>query len=253
MKYRIAGYETRYRIVTNIRFTPLAVVLFTAALPPDVSTGGALNLSVLYFQCIRGRKATLEELQTVHSQAHVMLYGTNPLRQKLDSKTIQTKLVNSEWMHLWWVVFSLSGSGSLISMSSGCRVVVLGWVETKSVSTISSSSVQHVRRVSALCVKVDSDTVWNEVHSSSAARLAVGSVSNSSSKWLQESWRSPCAIAFPLCVSVCMVWLTERCVSGFIAERFRCGPAAGTPRRGEHSHVRRVSVFVLLCFLPLLL
>ncbi len=35
---------------------------------------------------------------------------------------------------------------------------------------------QHVRRVSALCVKVDSDTVWNEVHSSSAARLAVGSV-----------------------------------------------------------------------------
>lgn len=35
-------------------------------------------------QCIRGRKATLEELQTVHSEAHVLLYGTNPLRQKLD-------------------------------------------------------------------------------------------------------------------------------------------------------------------------
>uniref|UniRef100_A0A9J7ZBJ6 Histone deacetylase n=1 Tax=Cyprinus carpio carpio TaxID=630221 RepID=A0A9J7ZBJ6_CYPCA len=83
-------------------------------------------------ECIRGRKATLEELQTVHSEAHVMLYGTNPLRQKLD--------------------------------------------KTKSVSTISSSFVQHVKRVSALSVKVDSDTVWNEVHSSSAARLAVGSV-----------------------------------------------------------------------------
>uniref|UniRef100_A0A673KCR1 Histone deacetylase n=1 Tax=Sinocyclocheilus rhinocerous TaxID=307959 RepID=A0A673KCR1_9TELE len=38
-----------------------------------------------------------------------------------------------------------------------CRVAVLG-------------------KVSALSVKVDSDTVWNEVHSSSAARLAVGSV-----------------------------------------------------------------------------
>uniref|UniRef100_A0A9J7XSK0 Histone deacetylase n=1 Tax=Cyprinus carpio carpio TaxID=630221 RepID=A0A9J7XSK0_CYPCA len=37
-------------------------------------------------ECIRGRKATLEELQTVHSEAHVLLYGTNPLRQKLDSK-----------------------------------------------------------------------------------------------------------------------------------------------------------------------
>uniref|UniRef100_A0A8C2CMJ1 Histone deacetylase n=1 Tax=Cyprinus carpio TaxID=7962 RepID=A0A8C2CMJ1_CYPCA len=69
-------------------------------------------------ECIRGRKATLEELQTVHSEAHVMLYGTNPLRQKLDSKKV---------------------SGFL-------------------------------------SVKVDSDTVWNEVHSSSAARLAVGSV-----------------------------------------------------------------------------
>uniref|UniRef100_A0A8C6W0A1 Histone deacetylase 4 n=1 Tax=Nothobranchius furzeri TaxID=105023 RepID=A0A8C6W0A1_NOTFU len=29
-------------------------------------------------ECIRGRKATLEELQTVHSEAHVLLYGTNP-------------------------------------------------------------------------------------------------------------------------------------------------------------------------------
>lgn len=27
-----------------------------------------------------------------------------------------------------------------------------------------------------LCLQVDSDTIWNEVHSSSAARLAVGSV-----------------------------------------------------------------------------
>lgn len=27
-----------------------------------------------------------------------------------------------------------------------------------------------------LCSQVDSDTIWNEVHSSSAARLAVGSV-----------------------------------------------------------------------------
>uniref|UniRef100_A0A671Q3B5 Histone deacetylase n=1 Tax=Sinocyclocheilus anshuiensis TaxID=1608454 RepID=A0A671Q3B5_9TELE len=81
----------------------------------DVSTGGAL--------CIRGRKATLEELQTVHSEAHVMLYGTNPLRQKLDSSVISM-----------FVRLSCGGIG------------------------------------------VDSDTVWNEVHSSSAARLAVGSV-----------------------------------------------------------------------------
>ncbi|XP_056606069.1 histone deacetylase 4-like isoform X3 [Triplophysa dalaica] len=74
-------------------------------------------------ECIRGRKATLEELQTVHSEAHVMLYGTNPLRQKLDSS------VTSMFVRL-----PCGGIG------------------------------------------VDSDTIWNEVHSASAARLAVGSV-----------------------------------------------------------------------------
>lgn len=37
-------------------------------------------------QCLRGRKASLEELQSVHSEQHVLLYGTNPLsRLKLDN------------------------------------------------------------------------------------------------------------------------------------------------------------------------
>ncbi|XP_058888035.1 histone deacetylase 4-like isoform X3 [Acipenser ruthenus] len=75
-------------------------------------------------ECIRGRKATLEELQTVHSEPHVLLYGTNPLnRQKLDSSLTPM-----------FVRLPCGGVG------------------------------------------VDSDTIWNEVHSSSAARLAVGSV-----------------------------------------------------------------------------
>uniref|UniRef100_A0A4X1T2Q0 Histone deacetylase n=1 Tax=Sus scrofa TaxID=9823 RepID=A0A4X1T2Q0_PIG len=80
-------------------------------------------------ECIRGRKATLEELQTVHSEAHALLYGTNPLnRQKLDSK----KLLG-------------------ISRSSLSLLPCGG-------------------------VGVDSDTIWSEVHSSGAARLAVGCV-----------------------------------------------------------------------------
>ncbi|XP_045414607.1 histone deacetylase 4 isoform X10 [Lemur catta] len=80
-------------------------------------------------ESIRGRKATLEELQTVHSEAHTLLYGTNPLnRQKLDSK----KLL-----------------GSLTSVFV---------------------------RLPCGGVGVDSDTIWNEVHSSGAARLAVGCV-----------------------------------------------------------------------------
>uniref|UniRef100_A0A4W6GA51 Histone deacetylase n=1 Tax=Lates calcarifer TaxID=8187 RepID=A0A4W6GA51_LATCA len=75
----------------------------------------------VHCECIRGRKASLEELQTVHSEAHVLLYGTNPLRQKLDLSPMFVRL-------------PCGGIG------------------------------------------VDSDTIWNEVHSSSAARLAVGSV-----------------------------------------------------------------------------
>ncbi|XP_061579920.1 histone deacetylase 4 isoform X2 [Cololabis saira] len=74
-------------------------------------------------ECIRGRKASLEELQSVHSEAHVLLYGTNPLRQKLDC-SVQPMFV----------------------------------------------------RLPCGGIGVDSDTIWNEVHSSSAARLAVGSV-----------------------------------------------------------------------------
>ncbi|XP_032880417.1 histone deacetylase 4 isoform X3 [Amblyraja radiata] len=80
-------------------------------------------------ECIRGRKASLEELQTVHSEQHALLYGTNPLnRQKLDSK----KLLGS--ITPMFVMLPCGGLG------------------------------------------VDSDTIWNEIHSSSAARLAVGSV-----------------------------------------------------------------------------
>uniref|UniRef100_A0A673C4Z5 Histone deacetylase n=1 Tax=Sphaeramia orbicularis TaxID=375764 RepID=A0A673C4Z5_9TELE len=80
-------------------------------------------------ECIRGRKATLEELQTVHSEAHVLLYGTNPLRQKLDCKLTHNSSITPMFVRL-----PCGGVG------------------------------------------VDSDTIWNEVHSSSAARLAVGSV-----------------------------------------------------------------------------
>uniref|UniRef100_A0A670YN40 Histone deacetylase n=1 Tax=Pseudonaja textilis TaxID=8673 RepID=A0A670YN40_PSETE len=80
-------------------------------------------------ECIRGRKATLEELQTVHSEAHTLIYGTNPLnRQKLDSR----KLL-----------------GSLTSLFV---------------------------RLPCGGIGVDNDTIWNEVHSFSAARLAVGCV-----------------------------------------------------------------------------
>ncbi|XP_078542659.1 histone deacetylase 7 isoform X2 [Lissotriton helveticus] len=81
-------------------------------------------------ECIRGRKATLEELQSVHSEHHVLLYGTNPLnRLKLDNRKLAGVL--SQRM---FVMLPCGGVG------------------------------------------VDSDTIWNELHSSNAARWAAGSV-----------------------------------------------------------------------------
>ncbi|XP_016850120.1 histone deacetylase 5 isoform X2 [Anolis carolinensis] len=77
---------------------------------------------------VRGRKATLDEIQTVHSEHHTLLYGTSPLnRQKLDSKKLLGPLTQK-----MYTVLPCGGIG------------------------------------------VDSDTVWNEMHSSSAVRMAVG-------------------------------------------------------------------------------
>ncbi|XP_018103011.1 histone deacetylase 7 isoform X2 [Xenopus laevis] len=81
-------------------------------------------------ECIRGRKATLEELQSVHTETHVLVFGTNPLnRLKLDNRKLAG--IMSQRM---FVILPCGGLG------------------------------------------VDSDTIWNELHSSNAARFAAGSV-----------------------------------------------------------------------------
>uniref|UniRef100_A0A3Q3LBP1 Histone deacetylase n=1 Tax=Mastacembelus armatus TaxID=205130 RepID=A0A3Q3LBP1_9TELE len=83
-------------------------------------------------QCesIRGRKATLEELQSVHTERHVLLYGTNPLnRLKLDNRKLAGILSQRTFLML-----SCGGVG------------------------------------------VDNDTIWNESHTSTASRMAAGSV-----------------------------------------------------------------------------
>ncbi|XP_033913194.3 histone deacetylase 5-like isoform X2 [Acipenser ruthenus] len=79
---------------------------------------------------IRGRKATIDEIQTVHSEHHALFYGTSPLnRQKLDTKKL------------------------------------LGPISQKMYAVLPCGG-----------IGVDSDTVWNEMHSSSAVRMAVGCV-----------------------------------------------------------------------------
>ncbi|NXY09999.1 HDAC4 deacetylase, partial [Pteruthius melanotis] len=102
-------------------------------------------------ECLRGRKATLEELQSVHSERHVLLYGTNPLnRLKLDN-------------------------GKLAGILSQRTFVMLP------------------------CggVGVDSDTIWNELHSSNAARWAAGSVTELAFKVATRELKNGFAVVRP--------------------------------------------------------
>nr|XP_047908825.1 histone deacetylase 7 isoform X3 [Anser cygnoides] len=102
-------------------------------------------------ECLRGRKATLEELQCVHTERHVFLYGTNPLnRLKLDN-------------------------GKLAGILSQRMFVMLP------------------------CggVGVDSDTIWNELHSSNAARWAAGSVTELAFKVATRELKNGFAVVRP--------------------------------------------------------
>ncbi|XP_060052108.1 histone deacetylase 9 isoform X4 [Erinaceus europaeus] len=100
---------------------------------------------------IQGRKASLEEIQLVHSEHHSLLYGTNPLDgQKLDPRT-------------------LLGDGSQKFFSS----------------------------LPCGGVGVDSDTIWNELHSSGAARMAVGCVIELASKVASGELKNGFAVVRP--------------------------------------------------------
>nr|KAF6338095.1 histone deacetylase 9 [Pipistrellus kuhlii] len=100
---------------------------------------------------IQGRKASLEEIQLVHSAHHSLLYGTNPLDgQKLDPRTL------------------------------------LGDASQKFFSSLPCGG-----------LGVDSDTIWNELHSSGAARMAVGCVIELASKVASGELKNGFAVVRP--------------------------------------------------------
>ncbi|XP_020712488.1 histone deacetylase 4 isoform X12 [Athalia rosae] len=62
------------------------------------SVWARLSETALLQRCdrVRSRKATLEEIQTCHSEAHALLFGTNPLnRQKLDMSKLSQLPIKS--------------------------------------------------------------------------------------------------------------------------------------------------------------
>ncbi|XP_042180709.1 histone deacetylase 7-like isoform X3 [Oncorhynchus tshawytscha] len=102
-------------------------------------------------ECICSRKASLEELQSVHSEKHVLLYGTNLLhRLKLDNRKLAGIL--SQRMR---VMLRCGGVG------------------------------------------VDNDTIWNEMHTSTASRLAAGSVTELALRVTQGELKNGFAVVRP--------------------------------------------------------
>ncbi|XP_054641112.1 histone deacetylase 7-like isoform X2 [Dunckerocampus dactyliophorus] len=104
-------------------------------------------------QCehIRSRKASLEELQSVHSEKHVLRYGTNPLhRLKLDNPKLARILVQR--------IFVMLPCGG---------------------------------------VGVDNDTIWNELHTAAASRIAAGCVTDLALKVAQGELKNGFAVVRP--------------------------------------------------------
>ncbi|XP_050438023.1 histone deacetylase 4 isoform X2 [Adelges cooleyi] len=99
---------------------------------------------------LRPRKATLEELQTCHSEPHTLLFGTNPLNhQKIDG------------------------------------------------SKLAELPLKSIVRLPCGGLGVDSDTTWNDLHTASAARMAVGCVVDLAFKTLMGDIKNGFAIVRP--------------------------------------------------------
>ncbi|XP_073094827.1 histone deacetylase 9 isoform X1 [Manis javanica] len=178
----------KHRLVSRTHSSPAASILphpaMDCPLQPGSATGIAYDPLMLKHQCIcgsstthpehagriqsiwsrlqetgllskceriQGRKASLEEIQLVHSEHHSLLYGTNPLDgQKLDPRTL------------------------------------LGDTSQKFFSSLPCGG-----------LGVDSDTVWNELHSSGAARMAVGCVIELASKVASGELKNGFAVVRP--------------------------------------------------------
>ena len=95
-------------------------------------------------QRIRGRKATLDEIQTVHSEYHTLLYGTSPLnRQKLDSKKLLGELSGQQGG--WWARLGL-----LPGWDGACQEdhhLVGRWVSRDMAATSHASRGRHSHRL----------------------------------------------------------------------------------------------------------
>nr|XP_035955240.1 histone deacetylase 7 isoform X4 [Halichoerus grypus] len=161
-------------------------------------------------ECLRGRKASLEELQSVHSERHVLLYGTNPLsRLKLDNGKLAGLLAQRMFVMLpcGGVGVSVPGGGGLSGHCHGLlerlpsvlpgpapTCLFLWFCQT---CWARGSPIMLLCRLEAPCGQVDTDTIWNELHSSNAARWAAGSVTDLAFKVASRELKNGFAVVRP--------------------------------------------------------
>ncbi|KAK1341229.1 hypothetical protein QTO34_017632, partial [Cnephaeus nilssonii] len=184
-------------------------------------------------ECLRGRKASLEELQSVHSERHVHLYGTNPLsRLKLDNGKLagraQRRLGPSYLRRLISpTIPNLSGpsSASILDIPTPPLAPLLHipspvhppWPSFQGLPVswpgqrlpgfsshtpgLSLSTGLLAQRIFVMLpcggVGVDTDTIWNELHSSNAARWAAGSVTDLAFKVASRELKNGFAVVRP--------------------------------------------------------
>lgn len=84
----VLGASVRYCAHTHLNVT----------LPPgSVLCSICQTLVCVSVQRIRSRKATLEELQSVHSEKHVLVFGANPLN-RLDNRKLAGNIQIDRWI-----------------------------------------------------------------------------------------------------------------------------------------------------------
>lgn len=137
---------------------------------------------------LRTRKATLEEIQSCHSEAHTLLFG------KLKKQICMNFLIFCSRCQCIVFLFFLCIYFTFIHFLSSSAFLKNGYSDQANatffhlagtnpwnrqrldMSKFSELPIKSFVRLHCGGVGVDSDTTWNEMHTSSAARMAAGCV-----------------------------------------------------------------------------
>lgn len=133
-----------------------------------------LTWSLSFLQRIRSRKATLEEIQTCHSEAYTLLFGSSPHnRHKIDPAKLgkTNQMLPLKMFDIFYFCIADLPIKSFVMLPCGG-------------------------------IGVDSDTTWNELHTASAARMAAGCVTELATRIALKEVKVCDNSIVPLCLTL---------------------------------------------------